>query len=90
MNPVSTIGYQGKSIEIIIGELRDARIQMLADVRRLPLSRKPGFSKTALAKRLEIAGIAYRHYPDLGMPRDLLRFRNDGDNSPILRQYEAL
>lgn len=90
LNPVSTIGYQGKTIEIVIEELEAARIQLLADVRRLPLSRKPGFSKTALAKRLEMAGIAYRHYPDLGMPRDLLRLRNDRDNAPILHQYEAL
>jgi uncharacterized protein (DUF488 family) len=39
----------------------------LADVRRFPASRRhPQFGREAFAAGLEAAGIAYRHFPDLG------------------------
>lgn len=49
--------------------LRGARIERLVDVRELPLSRKPGFSKRALMLGLGHAGIAYSHLKALGTPK---------------------
>jgi hypothetical protein len=41
----------------------------LIDVRDVPLSRKPGFSKSALQANLEAHGIAYVHLKGLGDPK---------------------
>lgn len=87
---VATIGYQGRNVGAFIAALQEAGIEMLVDVRRIPLSRKPGFSKSALFRHLQTAGIDYCHYGDLGMPRDLLKLKNDRDNTPIIDEYWRL
>jgi uncharacterized protein (DUF488 family) len=49
-------------------------------VRALPLSRKPGFSKKALADTLRGAGVDYVHEARLGCPKPVRdRHRADGD-----------
>jgi uncharacterized protein (DUF488 family) len=70
MSAIWTIGYQQATVADVIAALIGARIEVLADVRALPLSRRPGFSKTALAGALAEAGIAYRHFKPLGTPAD--------------------
>jgi uncharacterized protein (DUF488 family) len=53
-------------------------IETLVDVRELPLSRKPGFSKTSLAHRLALSGRNYLHMADLGCPKAIRhRYRKD-------------
>lgn len=75
-----TIGYEGLDIADFIKCLRDARIHVVVDVRELPLSRKKGFSKTALREQLAIAGIGYEHLPALGCPKSIRnQYRCDGD-----------
>lgn len=86
---VWTIGYEGTDIDAFVRRLVAAHVEVLCDVRRRALSRKPGFSKRALAARLAAVGIDYMHLPALGMPTDLLPYRNAHDNSPILAIYEA-
>lgn len=88
LDKVSTIGYQGKTISGFVQELVDSHVEILVDVRRKAISRKPGFSKTRLRDELEAAGIEYHHLPDLGMPTDLMSRRNLTDNSEILQEYE--
>lgn len=66
-----TVGYEGRDVEEFVELLKSHGIEMVVDVRELPLSRKRGFSKTPLATRLEAAGIAYVHMPSLGCDRDL-------------------
>ena len=66
---VWTIGYEGHDPESFVGKLRKAGIQRVVDIRELPLSRKAGFSKSALAMGLSKAGIAYSHVKALGTPR---------------------
>lgn len=66
-----TIGYEGTNIESFIDSLLAYGISCLLDVRALPLSRKPGFSKTQLAKRLERVQIEYVHLRELGTPKDI-------------------
>ena len=65
-----TIGYEGRSADELVEELKSARIRVLIDVRLTPLSRKPGLSKRRLAESLEQAGIAYVHLPALGNPKE--------------------
>lgn len=84
-------GYQGQNIDTFVQRLSSAGVELLVDVRALPLSRKPGFSKRALVGYLEQAGIEYVHFQKLGMPDHLRRQRHHlPDNGPILDAYEAL
>ena len=62
-----TIGYEGKSIEAFINELIRNGIKLLCDVRKNPLSRKYGFSKSKLEHITGTVGIKYIHIPDLGI-----------------------
>lgn len=64
-----TVGYEGRSLDELIDELVDAGIKRLIDVRELPLSRRRGFSKTALGETLHNAGIEYIHVRALGNPK---------------------
>ena len=64
---LSTIGYEGLSLEGYLNRLLQAGVTLLCDVRRNPLSRKYGFSKKTLAKGCEGVGIRYEHMPDLGI-----------------------
>lgn len=61
MSPVFTIGYEGRTINDFLADLRANDIKLLADVREAPTSRKRGFSKSALASALQDAGIDYLH-----------------------------
>jgi uncharacterized protein (DUF488 family) len=63
------IGYQGRSVEQLVAALRAAGIARVLDVREVPWSRKPGFSKRVLADHLAAAGIGYLHLPAAGNPR---------------------
>lgn len=63
-----TIGYEGKTVDEFIGELRSAGVELLIDVRAIAASRRPGFSKTALAGALGQNGIDYLHLRPLGTP----------------------
>ncbi len=69
MTQIYTVGYEGRSIETFVALLEQHGIEVLADVRELPLSRKKGFSKTALGNALSDAGIAYLHLKELGNPK---------------------
>jgi len=42
-------------------------VTLLCDVRRHPLSRKYGFSKSVLSEACKKVGIGYEHLPDLGI-----------------------
>lgn len=64
-----TIGYEGCTIDGVVRTLKDAHAALLIDVRAVPQSRKPGFSKRQLAAALDEAGIAYVHLQALGTPK---------------------
>lgn len=82
-----TVGYQGKQIAQLMTELRDAGIECLVDIRRKPMSRKPGFAKKSLSEHLREAGIEYVHIVELGTPPDLFGMRKAKDNAPIFAEY---
>ena len=66
---LSTIGYEGASLEDFIATLVAAKIRCLVDVRELPISRRKGFAKTALSDALGKVGIEYVHLKGLGDPK---------------------
>jgi len=68
---IYTIGYEGRTISNLIDILQKHGIQLLVDVRELPLSRKNGFSKTALREHLNKAGIEYISIRELGTPKEI-------------------
>ncbi len=53
-----------------IAALQQAEVEQVIDVRALPLSRRPGFSKSPLQAALAEAGIEYVHLKALGTPAD--------------------
>lgn len=63
-----TIGYEGADPERLTAALRGAGVATVADVRAVALSRKRGFSKSALAAELAEAGFGYAHLKALGTP----------------------
>ncbi|KOG17511.1 hypothetical protein ADK35_24105 [Streptomyces viridochromogenes] len=63
-------GYEGRDIDSFVASLLDSRIDVVADVRLTPISRKKGFSKTRLGEALAEAGIEYTHLRGLGNPKD--------------------
>lgn len=77
MPKLFTTGYeQHPTPDALLAALRDAGVERLVDVRELPLSRRRGFSKTALAAALAEGGVEYQHARPLGNPkpyRDLYR-----------------
>lgn len=75
---IFTIGYEGLDIPTFLRLLSRHRIQTLVDIRELPLSRKPGFSKRALAENLNKAGFGYVHMVQLGCPKPVRdRYKQD-------------
>ena len=60
--------------DAFIALLTTHSIELVADVRRFPGSRRwPHFGAEALAQRLGEEGIAYRHFPELGGRRSKRR-----------------
>lgn len=67
---VVTIGYEGRSVDDLVTELCRERVSVLLDVRENAISRKKGFSKSALSDACRDAGLQYEHERALGNPRD--------------------
>jgi uncharacterized protein (DUF488 family) len=84
-----TIGYERRSQEELVHELSQAGVSLLADVRELPLSRRRGFSKTALAAAVEEAGIEYAHLRALGNPKPYRDAWKGGDAAAGVAGYKA-
>ncbi|HEX3086620.1 MAG TPA: DUF488 domain-containing protein [Pyrinomonadaceae bacterium] len=62
-----TVGHSTLSIEDFIAQLRAVEIELLADVRSFPGSRRyPHFNKENLSLSLADAAIGYRHLRELG------------------------
>ncbi len=62
-----TIGHSTRSQEEFLAQLRSQQIEALADVRKLPGSRRyPHFDQDRLAPSLHANGVEYEHFPHLG------------------------
>jgi hypothetical protein len=86
---VCTIGYEGSSLEGYLNRLLQASVTLLCDVRRNPLSRKYGFSKSTLSKACEGVGIRYEHLPELGIASDERQeLRTQADYDALFAAYD--
>lgn len=66
-NPVYTIGHSTRPIEEFIDLLRRNEVELLADIRTIPKSRRnPQYWQDVLAESLAGAGIDYAYLPGLG------------------------
>ncbi|MGC8475908.1 MAG: DUF488 family protein [Acetobacteraceae bacterium] len=69
MPELLTIGYEASTIAAVTEALRAAGATLLIDVRAVPQSRKPGFSRRLLEGAMTGAGIGYLHLQPLGTPK---------------------
>lgn len=84
---IFTIGYEGTTVPEFIATLKNAGIERLIDVRALPLSRRPGFSKSTLRTALEKVGIEYVHLKALGTPAEGRAAARAGRHDELKRIY---
>ncbi|SMF76850.1 DUF488 family protein [Allosphingosinicella indica] len=84
---IFTIGYEGATQAELIAALSAAGVERLIDVRAVPLSRKPGFSKKVLAAALKEAGIDYIHLKPLGTPPEGREAARKGRHDVLERVY---
>lgn len=84
---IFTIGYEGATVAEFVAALHEAGVRRVIDVRALPLSRRPGFSKTPLSGALGEAGIDYVHLKALGTPADGRAAARAGRHSDLKRIY---
>ena len=84
---IFTIGYEATTMAEFIAALHRAGVERVIDVRALPLSRRPGFSKTPLKGALEQAGIEYLHLKALGTPAEGRNAARAGRHADMARIY---
>ena len=70
-----------------LAALKAAGVQLVIDVRALPLSRRPGFSKSPLRAALDEAGIDYIHLKALGTPAEGRSAARAGQAEELKRIY---
>ncbi|MCX6673454.1 MAG: DUF488 family protein [Methanothrix sp.] len=86
---VTTIGYEGKSIDKFLEELIENKINILIDVRKNAYSRKFGFHGNILKKYLNNIDIDYMHMPELGIDSDLRKdLKNIKDYKNLFDKYK--
>ncbi|AJP71512.1 DUF488 domain-containing protein [Sphingomonas hengshuiensis] len=85
---VFTIGYEATTMAEFLAALQRAGVERVIDVRALPLSRRPGFSKNILAASLNDAGIEYVHLKALGTPKRGRDAAKKGDVATLEAVYE--
>lgn len=84
---IFTIGYEGATVPELIAALRNAGVERVIDVRALPLSRRPGFSKSPLRAALQEAGVEYVHLKALGTPAEGRSAARAGRHEDLKRIY---
>jgi uncharacterized protein (DUF488 family) len=63
-----TIGYEGASVDGLVGALKAAGVARVLDIRYSPYSKRDEFSQDALVPALAAYGIGYTHIKALGNP----------------------
>ena len=84
---LSTIGYEGSSLDDFLATLVAAEIGILIDVREFAGSRRKGFSKSQLRAALEGIGIEYVHLRGLGDPKEGRDAARSGDYEKFLKIF---
>lgn len=88
MKAIYTIGYEGASLDDFLRTLRQAGVTLLFDIREIPISRRKGFSKSALKQAAESAHIHYLHEKRLGSPKPIRdQLRQDHDYIAFFKHF---
>jgi DNA-binding Xre family transcriptional regulator len=87
---IESVGYEGRLIHEFVAGLRERGTEVLVDVRLNPISRRSGFSKTALRAALSEVGIGYVHLRALGNPKANRPGFANADPTPARETYRAL
>ena len=87
MTRIFTIGYEGTTVPEFVAALKGPEVERVIDVRALPLSRRPGFSKSPLRTALEEAEIEYVHLKALGTPSEGRTAARAGRHTDLERIY---
>ncbi|WP_294319566.1 DUF488 domain-containing protein [uncultured Sphingomonas sp.] len=85
---IYTIGYEAVTVAEFVAALQAAGVRRVIDVRALPLSRRPGFSKSSLAAELATQGIDYVHLKALGTPKRGRDAAKRGDVATLRAVYD--
>lgn len=87
---IFTIGYEGDTPEGVVRRLTSAGVTVLVDVREVPRSRKPGFSRNLLSAYLASHGVEYYHVSLLGSPKSAREeYLKSGDFNSFAAKYIA-
>ncbi|HEY0517216.1 MAG TPA: DUF488 domain-containing protein [Solirubrobacteraceae bacterium] len=88
---VGSAGYERhRDSADFAARLRHESVERLIDVRELPISRRRGYAKKALAEALAREGIEYLHIKALGNPkafRDLYKSGRVAEGSAAYRRF---
>jgi uncharacterized protein (DUF488 family) len=84
---IFTIGYEATTIADFLSALEKAGVERIIDVRAVPNSRRPGFSKNPLKNALAEVGIEYVHLKALGTPADGRAAARAGKQDDLERIY---
>jgi uncharacterized protein (DUF488 family) len=87
--PLYTIGYEGSALPRVLRALEAAAIDLVIDVRQVPWSRKPGFSKSALERALTAIDVGYLHLVGLGDPKAGRLAARAGRHDEFLQLFAA-
>ncbi|KQM93478.1 hypothetical protein ASE70_13750 [Sphingomonas sp. Leaf22] len=85
---IYTIGYEAVTMAEFVAALQAAGVRRVIDVRALPLSRRPGFSKSSLAAELSTHAIDYVHLKALGTPKRGRDAAKQGDVATLRAVYD--
>ena len=84
---IFTIGYEAVTQAEVLFALKEAGVERVIDVRAVPNSRRPGFSKTPLRNALAEEDIDYVHLRALGTPADGRAAARAGRTADLERIY---
>ena len=86
---VYTAGYEGKSVDSFFDRLLRSGMELVIDVRAMPLSRRYGFSKRQFGEIAKKLGLEYLHFGKLGIPSEHRANLTDFDSyQRLLREYQ--
>jgi len=87
---ITTIGYEGASIDEFLMRLIQEKIHILVDIRNNPWSMKYGFTKQTLATLCDKLGIQYLSIPTLGITSHLRKnLQTKEDYEHLFTQYST-
>jgi uncharacterized protein (DUF488 family) len=86
---LGSVGYEHHKDHVAFARhVRAAGVERLIDVRELPISRRRGYAKSALAQTMADAGIEYVHIKALGNPKPFRDLYKSGNAKEGRRLYE--